>query len=121
MDPKEILELVKAGYTKQEIEVMYPSVPNDTPENPDGTGSLPVPDDSPDPPEAEASEKIALDTAKWLKEITGKVDQELERIKKAYEEYSILASNNKEEVSKGAIDVFGEIINPPNIFNKEKE
>ena len=121
MEKQKILDLVSAGYSKSEIEEILGV--HDVPPT-EQRGDEAAPDNNAvDPSGAETSNqdsRIAIDTANWLKDFTSKVDAEIDKMKKAYEDYQIIASNNKEEVSKGAIDVFGEIINPPNLF-KEKE
>ena len=123
MKASEIITLLEAGYTKSEIDNMEsggasedPNAGEDPGEDPGASEDPGAGEDTGEDPGA--SEAVA--TAGWLKEIATQINQEIEKLKQAYQEYNMNMANNKEQVSKGSTEIIGEIINPPYIF-KDKE
>lgn len=123
MKASEIITLLEAGYTKSEIDMMESGEASEDPKAGEDTGEAAGASEDPEAGEdtgeaAGASEAAA--TAGWLREIAKTVNDEIEKLKNAYQEYNMNMANNKEQVSKGSTEIIGEIINPPYIF-KDKE
>ena len=119
MKLEEILELTRAGYSKEEIEALQ----NDSLlENP-SVESAKQPDKDSEAEKETASESesgtsAADEIAKAMQEISKRIDSEISSLKKAYQEYNISQANNKVETAAGVDEIIGTIINPP--FAKEK-
>lgn len=123
MKKDDIILMLKAGYTKSDIDNMESGGASEDPnagEDPgEDTGASEDPEAGEDPGEAAGASEAAA-TAGWLKEIATQINQEIEKLKQAYQEYNLNMANNREKVSKGSTEIIGEIINPPYIF-KDKE
>ena len=119
MKVEEILELARAGYSKEEIEAFQ----NDSLlENPsEETAKQPDKDSEAEKETASESESgtsAAEEIAKAMQEISKRIDSEISSLKKAYQEYNISQANNQVETAAGVDEIIGTIINPP--FAKEK-
>lgn len=123
MKASEIIILLEAGYTKSEIDNMESGGSSEDPKAVEDPGEDPGASEDPnageDPGEAAGASEAAA-TAGWLREIAKTINDEIEKLKQAYQEYNLNMANNKETVSKGSTEIIGEIINPPYIF-KDKE
>lgn len=120
MKVEEILELARAGYSKEEIEAFQ----NDSLiENPSKETAKQTPDKDPEAEQetasgSESGTSAADEIAKAMQEISKRIDSEISSLKKAYQEYNISQANNKVETAAGVDEIIGTIINPP--FSKEK-
>lgn len=128
MNKDEVLTLINAGYSKEEIEKMTvtdaASSNGTSLHNTEGEAD-PTPDGS-----AEASEQneadvlpqsVADQIAGFIKDTSAAINKEIEKLEKAYQEYNINQANNQLETSKGVDDIIATIINPPHMVNKKGE
>ena len=127
MNYDEIITLVNAGYSKEEIENMRVSdaQPSHEASLQNEVEADPTPDGS-----AEASlqnesdvlpQSVADQIAGFIKETSAAINKEIEKLEKAYQEYNINQANNQLETSKGVDDIIATIINPPHIVDKKGE
>lgn len=119
MKVEEILELARAGYSKEEIEAfqndsLLENPSEDTAKQPDKDSEAEKKSAS----ESESGTSAADEIAKAMQEISKRIDSEISSLKKAYQEYNISQANNKVETAAGVDEIIGTIINPP--LAKEK-
>lgn len=100
MKPEEILELVRAGYSKPEIEAM---TSGEKPEPEHQPEKAPEPEKQPEP------EKVPEQNSDMLKLLVNK----FEELTGAIQANNILYSNNKQGEEKKPEELLAEIISPP--------
>lgn len=129
MKKDEILTLVKAGFTAEQIMKLDNNEPSG--EAAPGLVNPSIDADEPDPAPAQPfragasegsnDEKSTTDEiAEAMKEISKRIDNEIGKLTKAYQEYNILQANNKVETAAGVDEVLGTIINPPFMVDNKK-
>ena len=127
MNYDEVLTLVNAGYSKEEIENMRvsdaepsheASLQNEVETDPASTGSAEA---SPQNEAEVLPQSVADQIAGFIKDTSAAINKEIEKLEKAYQEYNINQANNQLETSKGVDDVIATIINPPYMVDKKGE
>lgn len=130
MNKDEILTLVKAGFTADQIMELDNNDSSGEPAPVIGNPSQSEPEPEPAQPVNNAGsvegsqlkdKKTAADEiAAAMGEISKRIDDEIGKLTKAYQEYNILQANNKVETAAGVDEVLGTIINPPFMVDNKK-
>ena len=122
MKANEVITLLNAGYTKEEIENFKDEAgaaageagaADEAGAAAGEAGAAAADEADKDPAAAQAAA-----TAKWLKEVSDNINKEIEKLKKAYEEYNLNQANSMEKISKGSTEILGELLYPPT-YDKE--
>ena len=124
MKVDEIITLINAGYSKEEIEKMEVEVVH-TPGEAEAGANVEAPAEASKNETGEEqgekfSQSVADQIAGFIKDTSAAINKEIERLEKAYQEYNINQANNQVETSKGVDDVIATIINPPYMVDNKK-
>ena len=113
---EQIEKLLDAGYSKEEINKLFVDSAigsnAETEENPNETNAESEENSN------NANEDAQIQISNLIENIAKSVDEQITKLKKAYEEYNIAAANNKIDLAQGVDDIIAEIVNPT--FKKEK-
>lgn len=124
MKSNEILELVRAGFTKEEIMAMDVSGKHASSEEPEASEEAKESEASEEPKEPEtsaASEESAADNApakanQKFSEAVKNFEAQMDALTKKFQDNNILLSSMKsEETLKTGEDIIAELINPPEV------
>lgn len=126
MKSNEILELVRAGFTKEEIKAMDAPGKHAAPEEPKEPAPAPEEPKEPEPeepkepapaaPEASAEDNALAQANKKFSDAVKNFEEQMDALTKKFQDNNILLSSMKsEETLKTGEDIIAELINPPEV------
>ena len=121
MKSNEILELVRAGFTKEEIMAMDVSGKHTASEDPKEPAASeepkePAASEEPKEPEASAADNALAQASKKFSDAVKNFEEQMDTLTKKFQDNNILLSSMKsEETLKTGEDIIAELINPPEV------